>query len=88
MYYLCRYWMIMEKIDKCKINRKNLCTAKVSEHIPSSFSMSTISLFKSIEKKHDVYRGKNCMKNFGEYSREHAMKKKLNFKKMKSLTKE
>ena len=28
--------------------------------------MSTISSFKNIENKHDVYRGKNCMKKFCE----------------------
>ena len=32
---------------------------KVSEYIPSGFSMSTISSFTSIENKHDVYRGKD-----------------------------
>ena len=57
--------------------------------MPSSFSMSTISSFKSIENKQDIYRGKDCMKNFCESLREHAMKI-INFrkKKMKSLTKE
>ena len=34
---------------------------KVSKHIPSGFSMSTISLFRSIENKHDLYRDKDCM---------------------------
>ena len=36
--------------------------------------MSTISSFKSIEHKDDVYRGKNCMKNFCESSREQAIR--------------
>ena len=36
--------------------------------------MSTISSFKHIEIKHDVYRGKGCMKKFCESLREHAMK--------------
>ena len=65
---------IIEKIEGCKNNPKNSTTTKVSEHIPSSFSMSTISLFRSIENKHDVYRGKDCMKMFCELLREHAMK--------------
>ena len=30
------------------------------------FSMSTISSFKSIESKHDIHRGKDCMKRFCE----------------------
>ena len=65
---------IIEKIDGCKNNPENSSTTKVSEHIPSGFSMSTISLFRSIENKHDVYRGKDCMKMFCELLREHAMK--------------
>ena len=52
------------------------------------FSMSTISSFRMIENKHDVHWGKDFMKMFGEFLREHAMKI-INFKKkrMKSLTK-
>ena len=65
---------ILEKIDGCKNNPENLPTAKVSKHIPSSFSMSTISLFISIENKHDVYRGKDCMKKFCKFLRMHTMK--------------
>ena len=80
---------IIEKIDGCKNNPGNLSTTKVSQHIPSGFSMSTISPFRSIENKHDVYRGKDCMKKFCEFLREHAMKI-INFKKkkVKLLTKE
>ena len=65
---------IIEKIEGCKNNPRNSTTTKVSEHIPSGFSMSTISFFRSIENKHDVYRGKDCMKKFCELLREHAMK--------------
>ena len=51
--------------------------------------MSTISLFRSIEKKHDVYRGKDCMKKFSEFLREHVMKIiNVKKKKMKLLSKE
>ena len=46
------------------------------------FPMSTISSFKSIENKHDVYRGKDCMKKFCESFREDTMKT-INFKKKK-----
>ena len=50
--------------------------------------MSTISSFKNIENKHDVYKDRNCMKKFCESLREHAMKiVYLNKKKMKLLTK-
>ena len=53
---------IIKKINRYRNNSENLSTTKVSEHIPSGFSMSTISSFRSIENKHDVYRGKVCMK--------------------------
>ena len=49
--------------------------------------MSAISSFRSIENKHDMYRGKDCMKKFCESLREHPMKI-INFKKMRSFTKE
>ena len=66
---------IIEKIDGCKNNPENSFTTKVSDHIPSGFSISTISSLRTIENKHDVYRGKDCMKKFCEFLREHAMKK-------------
>ena len=51
--------------------------------------MSTISSFRSIENKHDVYRVEDCMKIFSEPLREHAMKIiKFKKKKMTLLTKE
>ena len=39
---------IIEKIDGYKNNPENSSTAKVRKHIPSGFSMSTITSFKSI----------------------------------------
>ena len=57
---------IILKIDKCKNNPENSSTTKVTKHIPSGFSMSTISPFRIIENQHDLYRGKDCMKNFCE----------------------
>ena len=52
---------------------KNSSTAKVSDHIPPGFSMSTISSFRSIEDKLDIYRSKDCMNKFCEFLREHAL---------------
>ena len=57
---------LIEKIDGCKNNPKNSSATKVDEHIPSSFSISTIWLFKSIENKHDVYGCKDFNKKFRE----------------------
>ena len=36
--------------------------------------MSTISSFKDTEKRNDIYRGKDCMKTFCEYLREHTVR--------------
>ena len=36
--------------------------------------MPRISTFKRIENEHDGYRGRDCMKRFCEFLREHAMK--------------
>ena len=55
---------MIEKIGGCKNNPENSSTTKVSKHIPSGFSISTISSFRSTENTHDVYRDKNCIKRF------------------------
>ena len=73
---------LIEKIGGCKNNPENSSATKVSKHIPSGLSMSTILSFKSIENKHDAYRGKDRMKKFSESLREHAMEI-INFKKKK-----
>ena len=63
-----------EKTDECKNSPENSSTTKVSEHIPFSFPMSIMFPFRSIENKHDAYRGKDCMKKFSEFLGKHAMK--------------
>ena len=72
--------------DWYKNNPENPYTTKVSKRIPSGFSMSTISSFKSMESKRDVCRAKDCMKRlyekFYESLREHAIKI-IKFKKKK-----
>ena len=60
---------LVEKTDGCKNNSKNSFLIKVGKHIPSVFLISTISWFKNIENKHDVYRDKDCMKKFCEFLR-------------------
>ena len=64
---------LIEKTDGEKYNPQNLYTTKVGEHIPSGFSISTISSLKSIGHKHNKYRGEDCMKGFCEYLKEHVM---------------
>ena len=80
---------IIKNVDWCKNNPENSSATKVSEYIPSGFSISTISSFRSIEKKTDRYTRNECMKKFCEFLREHAMKIN-NFKKktVKLSTKE
>ena len=65
---------VIEKIKECKNNLENSSTAKIGKRIPSDFKISTISSFNRIENKHDVHRGKDCMKKLCESVREHAMK--------------
>ena len=72
----------IEKIDGCKNSSEYSSTTSIGKHILSSFSISTITSFKSIENKHDVYKDKDCMKVFCESLRGHAMKM-INFKKKK-----
>ena len=72
----------IEKIDGCKNNPEKSSTAKVGKHISSGFSMSTISLFRGMENKHDVCRSKDCVKKFCKFLKGHAMKI-INFKKKK-----
>ena len=68
--------MYNRKIHRWRSNSENSSRTKVIQHIPSGF---TISSFRNIENKLDVYRGQDCMKTFCELLREHAMKI-INFK--------
>ena len=54
---------LMGKTDECKNNPENSSTTKVGKHILSGFLMSVISSFKTIRNTHDVYRGKDCIKD-------------------------
>ena len=75
---------LIEKIDGYKNNPKNLSTTKVGKHISLAFTISTISSCKSVENKHDAYRGgKDCMKRFCKSLRDHAMEI-INFEKKKN----
>ena len=53
-------------------NPENSSTTKVGEHVPCEYSISTTWLFDNIENKHILYCGKDFMKQFCEYLREHA----------------
>ena len=80
---------MIEKIDGCKNNPEKSSTKKFIEYIPPGFSMSTISSFKDIQSRHDVYRGKDYTNNFCESLREHAIKiNDFKKKRIKSFTNE
>ena len=71
---------------ECKSYPENSSTSKLSEHIPSGFSMPTISSYRIIEDKHNMHRGKDFRKKICKFLRVHTMKIII-FKK-KLLTKE
>ena len=79
IFYADLYYLI-EKTDRCKNNDQN----KRGEHISSAFSISAISSFKSIECKHNVYKGKRSLKELCEFVIDYAMKT-INFKTKKLL---
>ena len=54
----------IEKIHGCKNNPRKSSTTNVGKHISSGFSMSTISLFRGMEDKHDECRSRDCVKKF------------------------
>ena len=79
---------LFKRIDGCKSNSGKSSSTKLCEHIPFSYSVSTIWTFEGIEKKEDVYRGKECIKNC-ESLRDPALKiTKFQKKKMMSSTNE
>ena len=74
---------LKEQRDGCQNNPEKSYTTKISEHTPSSFSMSTVLSFKDTETKHNLCKGNYSMKKFYESLREHA-KKIINFKRGKN----
>ena len=49
------------------IKSKAKVITKVNGYMPSGFSMCTISSFRSIENKQNVYRYKDCIKQICEF---------------------
>ena len=80
---------LIEKIDGCANNPENSSTTKIVEHIHYGCSMLTIWAFDHMEKKHTLFWGKDCMRQFCESLRKHA-KSIIDFerKEMLLLTKE
>ena len=69
---------MIKRVDGHKNDFENSCTTKVGEHIPCGYSMSTICAFDGMENKHDVCRGKDCMKKFSKSLRGKEEKDSIN----------
>ena len=81
-------WIVYIPLEqKVNLNLESSEDTKILELSQSGLSMFTISSFKSIENKHDVHSGRDCIKTFCESLKEIAMKI-INFKKMEQLTNE
>ena len=65
---------LLEKMNTCHNNLEKLSTTKINEHTPTGYSLFTHCLFDTTKNKIDYYRGKNCLKNFCQDLREHAVK--------------
>ena len=65
---------LIKEINERANNPGNFPITKINEHIPCGYSMSTIWAFDLIENKQTFYRGKECIKKFCEFLREHAKK--------------
>ena len=73
---------LIKKIYGCANDPENSSTAKIGEHIPCGYSMSTVWGFDHVENKHTLYRRKDCMKKFCSSLRE-RMKNIINLQKKK-----
>ena len=59
-------------MNGCANNPKISSTTKIGEHIYCAHSISTIGTFDNIENEHNLYRGKDCIKKFCTFLREHS----------------
>ena len=80
---------LLEKMKTCHNNPEKSSATKINKHTASGYSLFTHCSFDTTKNKLAYYRGKNCMKIFCLYLREHATKI-INYEKkeMIPLTKE
>ena len=78
---------LLEKINTCYNNPKELSTSEINKHTPSGYLLFTHCSFDKTKTKLDYYRGDDCMEKFCKDLREHATKLNYEKKKMMSLTK-
>ena len=65
---------LLIKEQYCQNNPNESYTERKSKHEPSGYSLILISLFDSKENKHNVYRGRDCIKRFCSDLKELATK--------------
>ena len=80
---------LLEKMSTCINNPNESSTTKINKHTPSGYSIFTRFSFDESKNKLNYYRGKDCMKKFCKYLKEHATRI-INYEKKKiiPLTKE
>ena len=78
---------LLEKINTCYNNPKELSASEINKHTPSGYLLFTHCSFDKTKNKLDYYRGDDCMEKFCKDLREHATKINYEKKKMMSLTK-
>ena len=63
---------LIRKVDGFANNLEKSSTTKIGEHVSCKYTMSSIWAFDHRENRHILYRGKDCMKKFCTFLREHA----------------
>ena len=63
---------MLEKVSTCNDNPEKSSTTKLNKHTPSGFSLFTHCSFDTTKNKLDHYRGKDCMRVFCKFLKEHA----------------
>ena len=65
---------LLEKMSTCINNPNESSTTKINKHTPSGYSIFTHCSFDKSKNKLNYHRGKDCMKKFYKYLREHSSK--------------
>ena len=73
---------LLIKEKSCQNNPNESYTERKAKQEPSGYSLSLVSSFNSKENKHNVYRGRDCIKNFFKGLKELATKI-INYEKKK-----
>ena len=75
---------LLKKLSTCQNNPNESSTTEINKHTPSGYSLFTLCSFDKTKNKLDYYGGKDCMKKFCKYLREHSIKI-INYEKKKMI---